>query len=264
MRVVNHSMVCATMALAAWSGSAAPQSTAASPEEVVRQFFKAEDESRWLDAARLLDLNRFDAIRRVTVKGVRAFRPSRRTPEEIVQWDPDMPRAVAEYQANQANKAMKGFDVLAFQFARVPSADSLEALPLVEAAARWLEAKGPKWQEERDRKQAAVRPAIKCPGVDSLPAAFTQFKLPAAVILGATGGDSIRFVVVGTSLGQRQNIAETDLERAPNALTLVKVDGAWRIVPTHDMVGSTGLSGNTTFSVACEVKKPAEDSGRKK
>jgi hypothetical protein len=244
-----------------------PQSKEASTEEVVRQFFKAEDDGRWLDAAHLLDLRRFESMRQATLKALRTIRGQwrRRTPEEMMQSDPQMPRAVAEYEANQANKGFEAFDLLAYEFARVPSADSLEALPIDEAAARWLEAKGPKWQEERDRKRASMRPPIKCPGsVDSLSAAaITRFKPPTAVILGTTAGDSIRYVVVGVSFGPRQNAGQMEFERPPNSLILVKVAGAWRIIPTHEMVSSTGFFGNMTVSIACEVKPMVKDSIRK-
>lgn len=261
-------LVYASVMVAVGVGTAMSQSPAPSPQEVAREFFKAEDEDRWLDAARILDLRRFETLRQMTLKGVRTVRaPSRLTPEVIMRSDPDMPRAVAEYQAKQANKGLEEFDLLAYQFARVPSADSLEALSVDEAAARWLEAKGPKWTEERERKRAAGRPPMKCPeSVDSMTfSSLGQFRAPGAAILGATAdGDSVRYVVVGRGFGLRPRTQEFESEISPHVLTLVRVNGAWRIVPTADMITSTGFSGNTTFSIACEVEKPAKDSSKKK
>ena len=257
-RLVVH----ASLIVAVGAGSAMSQSPEASPEEVVRQFFKAQDEDRWLDAAHLLDLRRFETIRRMTVRGLRMARaPFRLTPEVIMQSDPDIPRAVAEYEAKKANKGMEDINFLSFQFARVPSADSLEALPLDEAAARWLEAKGPKWVEERDRKRAGARPPMKCPGMpDSATLmSFGQLKTPKAVVLGTTPGDSVRYVVVGRrNRGVQSRVDEFESAMSPNVLTLVRVSGAWRVVPTDDMITSTGFSGNTSFSIACEVENPAK------
>jgi hypothetical protein len=260
---VKRLLALASLMVAVGFTSAVAQSPASSPEDVVRQFFKAEDENRWLDAARLLDLRRFETIRRRTVNGLRTVRaPSRLTPEAIMQSDPDMPRAVAEYQAKQMNKGWEEFDLLSFEFARVQSVDTLEALPVDEAAARWLEAKGPKWVEERDRRRAAGRPAMKCPeSVDSIK--FTplgRFKHPEAVVLGATAdGDSVRYVIVGRrGFGQRPGSQPFESEMSPSVLTLVRVNGAWRIVPTADMITSTGFSGNTSFSIACEIEEPAK------
>jgi hypothetical protein len=266
---VRRLLVYSSLMVAVGFSSAMTQSPAASPEEVVHQFFKAEDEDRWLDAARLLDLNRFETLRQMTLKGVRTFLPpSRLTPEMIMRTDPEMPRAVAEYQAKQANKDFEEFDLLTFQFARVPSADSLEALSVEEAAARWLEAKGPKWAEERDRTRAAGRPPMKCPpsiGAVSV-TSLGQYKLPGAAILGATtDGDSARYVVVGRSgFGIRPGSQVFEPEQSPHVLTLVRVNSAWRIVPTADMITSTGSSGNTTYSIACEVETPTKDSSKKK
>jgi hypothetical protein len=245
--------------LAAGFGSAISQSPAASPEEVARQFFKAEHEDRWLDAAHLLDLRRFEAIRQMTVKGLRMARaPFRLTPEAIMRSQPDMPRAVAEYEAKKTNKQMEEFNLLAYQFARVPSADSLEALPVDEAAARWLEAQGPKWVDERDRK---TRPPMKCPGMpDSVAVrSFGRFNTPDAVVLGATAGDSVRYVVVGLrSAVTRSRVDDFESAMSPHVLTLVNVNGAWRVVPSPDMITYTGFSGNTSFSIACEVETPAK------
>jgi hypothetical protein len=243
------------------------QTPAASPEEVARQFFKAEDEGRWLDAARLLDLKRFETLRRMTVRGARTIRdPWRQTPEQIMQSDPEIPRAVAEYQANRANKHFSDFNPLEFQYARVPSADSLEALPVEEAAARWLEAQGPKWQEERDHKRAAKRPPMKCPvSVDSLTTlGFAQFKPPKAVVLGATAdGDSVRYVVVGRSFGPQLRQEELGSGMSPGVMTLVRVNGSWRIVPTGDLINFTGFGGNTTFAIGCDLEQAAKDSTKK-
>jgi hypothetical protein len=264
---VRRLLVYSSLMVAVGISSVVAQAQAASPEEVARQFFKAEDEDRWLDAARLLDLKRFEILRRMTLKGARTIRaPWRLTPEQMMEMDPEMPRAVAEYQASRANKVRSDFNPLEFQFARVPSADSLEALSVEEAAARWLEAQGPKWQEERDRKEAAKRPLVKCPAnPDSLTLALAQYKPPKAVVLGAaTVGDSVGYVIVGSSFGSQPRRQEFEVGMSPGVMTLVRVNGAWRIVPTGGMLNSTGYGGGTTFSIGCEMETQAKDSSKKK
>ena len=264
---MSPSIAQAAVLIVVLAGAGFAQSKTAAPEEVVRQFFKAEDDGRWLDAARVLDLKRFEAIRQMTLRGLRTLRPPAAiTPEKMMQMDPDMPRVVAEYQAKQTSRGFQEFDLLASEFARVPSADSLERLPVDEAAARWLEAKDPRWQEERDRRRGSNRGRMECPPeVDSLKAKALNQVRPTAVILGATSGDSTRYVVVGSAFAPRPpRHQESVIDLSPNVVTLVRVTGGWKIVPTPDMVGSTGFGGNMTVSLACEIERPDRDSSRKK
>jgi hypothetical protein len=257
-------VVYASVIVAVGFSSATSQSPVASPEEVARQFFKAEDEDRWLDAARLLDLKRFEAFRQRSLKGLRMPRTSwRRTAEELMRSDPEMPRAVAEYQAKQINKGFEDLDIVGSQFARVTSVDSLAALPVDEAAARWLEAQGPKWQYESALKRAPVGlPKCSVSG-DSSTSVFSQFKPPQAAILGATtGADSVSYVVVGRGFfGPRLAGPELGDGMSPAVMTLVRVNGSWRIVPTGDMINFTGFGGNTTIAIGCDMERPAKARG---
>jgi hypothetical protein len=249
------------------------QSPAASPEEVARQFFKAEDEGRWLDAARLLDLTRFESVRQTAVKSARSVRDRRpATPESLMQWQPEMPRAVAEYQAMQLNKSIADFDILGSQFARVTSADSLAALPIDVAAARWLEARDPRWQSEMARQRALKLPRGKCPVSVVDPGALVaaaHYHSPKAAILGTvTAGDSAAYIVVAESSGLSPmrglpRSQEAGVGLSPRVLELSRVDGNWKVVPTMDIVGSTGSPGGMTASIICEMEKPAKESSRK-
>lgn len=61
-----------------------------------------------------------------------------------MQMDPDMPRAVAEYEVRRMNIARKFPNFLEMQFG-VGDVDSLLALPLESVAQHWLEAHAERW-----------------------------------------------------------------------------------------------------------------------
>jgi hypothetical protein len=267
---VKRGIVYAAAFVTVFAGVGVAQSSAASPEEVARQFFKAEDDGRWLDAARFLDLRRFESVRQQAVKSARAVRdrpPA--TAESVMQWQPDMPRVAAEYQATLMNKSMADYDFLGSEFARVASADSLAALPIDVAAARWLEAKDPRWRSEVADKRAMKGPRAKCgPSVvDSaaLSAAMSgaaHYEAPKALILGtATSGDSAAYVVVAESFGVSPmrglpRSQEAGVGLSPRVLQLSRTDGKWRIIPTMDIVGSTGNpGGGMTVSIVCMTEE---------
>ena len=229
------------------------------PGDVVRAFFKAEDEGRWLDAARMLDLKSFEPIQRNAVTASRrqgTFRQT--TAEDLMKFDPDMPRAAAEYQVKRMNESRRTHNYLLEEFARVTSVDSLAALSTEQAAARWLEAQGPEWKMEVSAKDSRTAPKVDCPELsDSAKRALIvqgARMLPRATILGVTErSDSLRFVVVGEDYGS-VHISDPGVNGpslSPHVVTLVNSAGAWKIVPTLDMPRSNGFGGMTTFAIAC-------------
>ncbi len=252
--------------------TAAPASAQANPEDVVRAFFRAEDEGRWFDAARMLDLRRFERFRQSVVHGYRTRPPiAERTPEELMKWQPDIPRAVAEYQAKQMNESLRRYNPLERDFARTNSVDTLAALTTEEAAARWLEAMGPEWKNALAIKESAGRPTVDCPGLsDSAKKALLakEFGNPTARILGSTASsDSLRYVVIGEvfrilsggSAGQFDN----EPAISPTTITLRSVSGLWKIVPMHDMPQSSGVHGSISFAISCARDSALKASLRK-
>ena len=228
------------------------------PQDVVRAFFQAEDDNRWLDAARMLDLKSFERIRSDFIQGVR-HRSDFRGPtvESMMRMDPDMPRSVAEYQVAQWQRQMQDFDLLAQDFARVPSVDSLAALSVEEAAARWLEAKGPEWRTEISWRDARNRRAMNCSGLPDSAAKTLQIKNSResrAVIRGATpDSGSVSYVVIDV-VHPRFPVSET-VEAArgplPRAIRLRKIADVWRIEPSFDLPDANGMGGMYTVAVAC-------------
>jgi len=237
---------------------ARPLGGQSSPEDVVRAFFKAEDDGRWIDAARMLDLKRFEAIHRDAVNGLRnRDKYHRATAEDLMKLDPDMPRAAAEYQIRMTNAYSRVEDILSQQFARVPTVDSLAALSTEEAAARWLEAEGPEWTTDRSIQHSRM-PLVDCPGLSASEKRAMLIKTARdtrSVVVGSTSGsDSIRYVVVGQEFSPpRATVGGFYL--SPRVMTLVNVAGFWRIVPSGDMPRSNGLGGSSTFAISC-AKEP--------
>ena len=250
------------------------QASPSTPEQVVREFFRAEEYGRWLDAAHLLDLSRFEPIRHSTVRFWRTAPVMPLiTPQELMKWDPDMPLAVAEYQVKKMNEHRGDFSFLSREYARVPSVDSLAALPVDEAAARWLEAKGRKWQMELSRREQPRRTPVECPSVpDSAKAALmSEWRPPVATILGATErSDSVRYVVVGrssrpTRLARSPEVSELLPEMSANVVTLRKAKEGWRIVPTFDLPTSEGFTGSDTFfAITCKTEPPLKPGDNKR
>jgi hypothetical protein len=52
---------------------------------------------------------------------------------------------------------------------------------------------------------------------------------------------------------------EAGVGLSPRVLQLSRIDGKWKIIPTMDIVGSTGSpGGGMTVSIVCEAEKPAK------
>jgi hypothetical protein len=228
------------------------------PEDVVRRFFAAEDEGRWLDAARMLDLSAFERIRKTAVEAARHrgdfVGP---TVESLMRMDPDMPRTVAEYQVREWQRHMHDYDFLAQEFAHIASADTLAALPVDGAAARWLEAKGPAWRTELQWRDPRNRPRNDCPMSlsDSAIKALElrQARRPRAVILGATTDTGTVSYVVVDIMFPGVSRADSVLRQGPlaRAIELRRSSGTWRIEPAPDLPSANGMGGVYTYAVTC-------------
>jgi hypothetical protein len=256
----------------------------ASPADIARQFFAAEREARWLEAARLLDLKSFEPRRARSVANARLAQhaqPFNLSVDQMLRHDPSMPRAVAEYQVKQAKESYRDFNPLTYEYADVPTADSLAALPVDVAAARWLEAKDPRWLMKREMNRqpqtftgdcAKVYDSlIKATKVPDIGAAATMFAVPrreviaiAAVPSTAGPADSLSYVLFRERYDTRGDstarglMDRPEMQMSPNVLTLIRTNVGWRVLPALDF---GGLSGSAGFSFDCtvdSVKPPAK------
>ena len=254
------------IALTALSSAAAAQSQSAGPEEVVRRFFETEIERNWLNAAHFLDLNAFDATRRAAIESGRHQQPVRKlTVDQIMQFDPDMPREVAEYQVKEANKD-RTFDLLEREYARVSSVDELAALPIDEAAARWLEAKDLHWQMTLAMKYARShgRRVPPCAPPDSATRLLAKEVRPnpAQVIAVAYDKtDSLAYVLVRDPWRMRRasglDTRPTWLEASPSIITLLKTAAGWKIYPAFDLPSPEGTR-NVSVWLECDSGAPTK------
>lgn len=118
---------------------AAAQSDTLAVRAVADSFFQAVAAERFTDAARLMDLEAFDAERRSEVESLRHPMPTRHlTADYFQKLDPTAPRAVAEWQAQRFN-APRRDDAMRLRFEYgVSTIDSLSAMTAEQAAARQL------------------------------------------------------------------------------------------------------------------------------
>jgi hypothetical protein len=228
-------MIVVTMSLSLVSILPAQSKSSASPTEVAREFFNAQSDGRWLYAARLLDLRGFEPYRQNAIRESRLKKgfvgP---TPEQVMASEPGMPRAVAEYVAGRYAQAADS-DALSMEFARTASADALAVLPVDEAAARWLEARDPRWQLERSRthlppgcQRPPILPTVKPPPNQALGEVMNHPTAPG-------GADTLSYVVFRDPTISRGAPGLM----SPGVLTLTSVNGQWKILPLPD-VGFAG------------------------
>jgi hypothetical protein len=209
----------------------------ASPTEVAREFFNAQSDGRWLDAARLLDLRSFERYRQNAIRDFRLRKGfAGPTPEQVMEREPGMPRAVAEYVAGKY-AGLADSDALSTDFARTTSPEELAAIPLDEAAARWLEARDPRWQLERSRthlppgcQRPPVLPTVKPPPNEALGEVFSGLTAPG-------GADTLSYVVFRDPTISRGAPGLMP----PGVLTLTSVNGQWKILPLPDVGFAGGL-----------------------
>jgi hypothetical protein len=221
------------------------------PTAVADSFFRATRDARWVDAARFLDLDAVASMRDGRVRNARTPQRDRKiTAETILEFDPKMPREVAEYQARQHNERVSERDFLLDDYARVPSIDSLAALSPLDVAARWLEAKDERWAIRRAMLDYQKR--VGCPPTaDSIDAVIAAIRPPAARIIGTVVDDSIAFVLHERALDSAEvrSIRGPGRSKArnqgfrylfpPSVTTLRLGGGAWRIVPGFETGGQS-------------------------
>lgn len=240
-----RSTVLVVMILISPLGLAGQGRSNGSPTEVAREFFTAQMEGRWIDAARLLDLSAFDAFRRVAIRENQLARGMvGPTAEQVMARDPGMPRAVAEYFARKYSEAADS-DALSLIFARTSSVDTVAALPLDQAAARWLEARDPRWTLERSI--AHLPAGCLRPKVETIPKPRPVEVVGNAITAAAASNetDSVSYVLF-------RDVAASPSSRIgnrapPGVLTLLRANGQWRILPLPDVGFTGGVRNNPSF-----------------
>ena len=242
MRIPRAIPLAATLAILTPVHSIRAQSASGAvdaPAAVADSFFRAWGEAQWNAAARLMDLETFGKLRAEEVRSMRRTRTRRMTADELMKEVPKMPRAVAEYQAADYNEQAGRSDRLLYAYANVPSVDSLAALSVEDAAARWLEAKDQRYTMRRALEEQRAR----CNVPDSV---FAQiFPLPTTKyeVLGTIVKDSLAWSLFEQTfdMSQPDSLHSPRATRSrrsgaswtmpPSVLTLRRIGDVWRVAP---------------------------------
>lgn len=252
-RAVPLVAVLLALSLTLRASGAQTVSTRNSPAAVVDSFFRAAEQERWRDAARLMDLETFGDLRDQTVRMMRGRRTAHHvTPEELMKFDPKMPRVVAEYEAARSNEQVASYNGVSQEYANVPNVDSLAALSVEEAAARWLQARDPRYQMRRSLERERSRCNLPDSVVTGL---LLQAPATTAQVLGTVLEDTLAYVLYAEMPARKSN-AESVTARtrhressrrsswviSPPLLTLRRMGSRWRIAPGEPFGGWSGYA----------------------
>lgn len=237
------------------AGSAQAQRPAArrtepKPPDVMRAFFDAVAHERWVEAAAMLDLELLERGRRQQMEWRRHPPPDNPpTVEELMRHDPEMPRAVAEYQIAQAErfKSTAG-EMLSFEYANVRDTTMLVRMSALELGARWLEAQDSRYQMRRSAELAPDCADKLDTILSSVPAP------PPREVLGAVGRGDTVFVLHrdSTSAGDAESVMPFF---GTSVATLVLRRGGWRIVPQMTLLREVGSVSGMSFVSIERVRK---------
>lgn len=210
------------------------------PRAVVDEFLRLTKSERWLQAAALIDSATFAQSLRSRIRRANVERPQTPiTVEQMMARDSTMPRAVAEwYVAKNREHAVQQPGDMSHEFFGVTSAQALQALTPLEAAARWLEARDPR---------AAMKRVIAASNCDAASLRdstemFRQFELETIGV--ANIDDWTSYVLLRPVSDARRNRSYVNPQ--PTLLELRRTASGWRIISTAmDTAGwSFGFSVN--------------------
>ncbi|MEZ4456189.1 MAG: hypothetical protein R2882_06520 [Gemmatimonadales bacterium] len=203
-----------------------------SPRQTAAAFLDAWNAQRWLDAARLLDLDQFDRFRRDFVERAgRQDEAPRMTVDDLRRRDPSMPREVAEYQIRMMEQQRSRYaDPTPFEFARVRSAAALKTLPVGDAAAAWLESRDPRWQVTMQFQQAGCR----------VPDDVNEIDRSTRRLIGVITEDDANAYAVFREEWPGETAPPAWVGGDLNVLQLTSVRGRWLVVPRGDLLPEVG------------------------
>ena len=223
---MRSSALLATALLCGTAGALPGQGSEGTTRElrtVVDSFFAAVDSERWHEAARFVDAGTFERWFSDMVASGRSRLPEpEETVERIMERNPGMPRAAAEWElAQRQSRQRSSWNEYAFRFAGVTSFRDLQALTPREAAARWLEAQG-----HRHRSRLSLAALWECsPAViDSMARLLPATRHRVLGVLTPRSG-------VGYALFESSHLDRlADGQRPPpDVLTLRRTPEGWRI-----------------------------------
>jgi hypothetical protein len=236
------------------------QADTAAPRAVADSFFRLVADERFLDAARLMDLEAFDAHRRSTLEFAR--RPMERrqlTAKQLMAMDPKMPRAVAEYQAKRANEQVADMSLIYRREFGVSTLDSIATLGADQLAARALAARDMRTMMRESLRSRAGGCALSDAEQREI---LSRMHVHVPRIIGVVTADTIAYVLYDRFDVDIADSAADSAARQPESavpaptrfgrdwevmppgfLPLRLVGGAWRVGPAMDWGGTSFISG---------------------
>ena len=212
-------------------GALASQAQDAEPAAAFRAFWAAIRAGRSREAAALLATEPLEALRLARVGWARNEKPEGLTVEGLMARDPEMPRAAAEYQLRQIERARaRSASDWKYDFAGYDSLAALERAPVAELATAWLRAHDPFSHALR------LAAASNCQ-VSPNDSAFRAFLVPAVDVLSAVVVSDRKAYLF---FQQREGGPETP----PVVAELRRTDDGWRVVPRNELLmDRMGLAG---------------------
>jgi hypothetical protein len=218
---------------------------AAAAQAVGAAFLKAEEAADWKAAAGFLDLEPLERERQMAATMARQQREAPPlTVERLMQMDPEMPRAAAEYQVKRMNRREKFPNFLEMQFG-VGDADSLLALPIEVVAQRWLEVRDERW---------SYRLALRMSNCAKSVTDTTGMPVPNYRVIGTVVDDTLAYMLYssGGINSRRPDLMHSLL---PEIVRLVRTRGTWWVLPTAQTSG--GLAAMKVECLTVPPKKPS-------
>lgn len=226
VRAGRHLTLLGALAL----GPAAAAAQTGSPGDVASRFLASVGGGRYEEASRLLDLTAFAEYVDLFLSREQRSPSDRPIPtvEDLRRQDPSMPREVAEWQVRQMREAASRFgDPTPYEFARVRSVAELRRLRTPEAAARWLEARDPRYVLQRQLAEA------NCP----IPSE-SDFPAPSRRLIGTVAdGDTVAYAVYREDIEFGGPPSGGDL----GVIELKLRGGRWLIQPRGDLLPEVSL-----------------------
>lgn len=218
---------------------------AAAAQAVGAAFLKAKQVGDWKAAAGFLDLEPLERERQTAVEMARQQREMPPwTVERLMQMDPEMPRAAAEYQVKRMRATRRSLpNMLEMQFG-VGSADSLLALPMEAVAQHWLEVHDERWAYRLMMRMSNCAKAI--PDTTGMPH-------PSYHVIGTVVDDTLAYMLFDER-GIYSRAPDAMHWDSPEIIRLIRTRGTWWVLPTAESSG--GLVATASDCSTTTPKKP--------
>jgi hypothetical protein len=206
-------------------------SDAAGAQAVGVSFLRAVQAADWKAAVGFLDLAPLERHRLQQVRMAQSQRNTKPvTAEDLMRMDPQMPRAVAEFEVSRMSDQQRSMVFLEQEFGTT-NPDSLLAIPIDLAAQWWLEVHDGRWSFRRALRASTCPPSV-------LDRALPE---PKFRVLGTVVADTLAYLLYTTDdePSYRDDIMHSP---PPRILLLRRGQDTWWIVPRVEFNRAVGIN----------------------